>query len=719
MMPLRALPAYLINGMTVAAGIGVVHALGAQVGNPQLAQLALSGAVCASLADLPNPPHRTAYRVGAAALLGVLGASMVGLLTPHPVALGFGIAAVAFVAMMAMAWGPRAGPVAFAPILSIVFSMAAPPQPGTLLVSAAWHGAGAAAYLVWALACSALLQRRYRLLMGAEAVDAAAGLLRSRAALLSSVAGPLPDLQRQAMRGWVQAEAALAERLQQARDFAFAHAGRTPRDAALLLRTIELRDELLTSRLDIDRLGHDNASRWLLSRTADALRAIAGGLDAVASALREQRVPASGPMPAARAADDYADAPLADDDPRRRLLPSLRLRLRALGDSVDALGALLRGTAPLLPLTPVQLARFVAPEGWPLAALAAQWHGHSPVLRHAVRAALALGCAYFIARALPWASHPHWLVLSVAVVLRGNLEQTLSRRNARVGGTLLGCMVVVALAGLHSAPVLGAIFLLSVGTAHAFVLRRYWLTACAATVMALLQAHAVNPATGFAVPERVADTLLGVLLAWAFSYVLPSWERRQLPAAVHLALGAIDDYAAHALHWPVVDAVEPRLARRRAYDALQALAGTLQRSAAEPRQVQVPVAAIAALLDHGQRLMALLSVVRLILGRGGERLHPGETRQALRDTLDTLHLALDPKTLDSAAAVPTTPPGRTSQTPEDAVLADDINETFMRLPPTDPGADPMAWLRRRLRGLAEDGRQLRSAALKALSPAHD
>ena len=43
----------------------------------------------------------------------------------------------------------------------------------------------------------------------------------------------------------------------------------------------------------------------------------------------------------------------------------------------------------------------------------------------------------------------------------------------------------------------------------------------------------------------------------------------------------------------------------------------------------------------------------------------------------------------------------------------------MRLPPTDPGADPMAWLRRRLRGLAEDGRQLRSAALKALSPAHD
>jgi uncharacterized membrane protein YccC len=71
----------------------------------------------------------------------------------------------------------------------------------------------------------------------------------------------------------------------------------------------------------------------------------------------------------------------------------------------------------------------------------------SPVLRHAVRAALALGSAYYLALALPWASHPHWLVLSVAVVLRGNLEQTLSRRNARVMGTMLGCAVVLGLAG--------------------------------------------------------------------------------------------------------------------------------------------------------------------------------------------------------------------------------------------------------------------------------
>ena len=50
-----------------------------------------------------------------------------------------------------------------------------------------------------------------------------------------------------------------------------------------------------------------------------------------------------------------------------------------------------------------------------------------------------------IGLALPWGSHPYWLVLSVAVVLRGNLGDTLARRNARVLGTMLGCLVVVGL----------------------------------------------------------------------------------------------------------------------------------------------------------------------------------------------------------------------------------------------------------------------------------
>ena len=78
-------------------------------------------------------------------------------------------------------------------------------------------------------------------------------------------------------------------------------------------------------------------------------------------------------------------------------------------------------------------------------AATSHWRRDSLVLRHAIRMSLALGTAYYLALALPWGSHPYWLVLSVGVVLRGSLGDTLARRNARVGGTVLGCLVVVAL----------------------------------------------------------------------------------------------------------------------------------------------------------------------------------------------------------------------------------------------------------------------------------
>ena len=228
---------------------------------------------------------------------------------------------------------------------------------------------------------------------------------------------------------------------------------------------------------------------------------------------------------------------------------------------------------------------------------------------------LALGTAYYLALSLPWGSHPYWLVLSVAVVLRGNLGETLARRNARVLGTVLGCLVVVGLRHLPSLAFVSLVFLAALATAHAFVAQRYWLTATAASVMALLQSHLVNPEAGFAIAERVADTFLGALLAWSFSYVLPSWERRGVAEAIARVLRDLHDYASHSLRAASGDPVEERLARRRAYDSLAALAAALRRSRVEPKGVRLPAREIATLLDHGERLMAHLSMVRLTLAR--------------------------------------------------------------------------------------------------------
>ena len=700
-LPIRRLPAYALNGIEVAIGIGLIQWLFVALFGAHAAQLALSGAVCASLADVPNTGSRTWHRVSAAAVLSGLAALVVALLKPHPIGLGVSVVGVAFVSMMTMAWGLRAAAVSFAPILSLVFSMAVPHTGEPWFVLVGWNALGGAAYLAWSLVVGRALRQRYRTLALAAALRASAQLLQSRAALLEATHARGADAV--AMQAWVQGEANLAERLQTARDFVFAEADseRARRDTAILLHAIELRDLLLASRLDLDRLGNDVAGRWVLQRVALALRQTGDALAGAADALRDGKplppLAESADPPADALRDLFTDAPMAPGEARARLLPAVLGRLQGMAADVARVHGLLHGGREDLPLTREQLQRFVAPEGWPLKALGAQMSVQSPVLRHAVRAALALGCAYFIALALPWASHPHWLVLSVAVVLRGNLEQTLSRRNTRVLGTLLGCAVVLALSHLTATSALGWVFLAAVGIAHAFVAQRYWLTATAATVMALLQSHLVDPAGGFAIAERVADTLLGAALAWGFSYVLPSWERRSLPRVIDRVLTELRAYASYALGTEAGDGVEQRLARRRAYDTLSALAAAVQRSAVEPQAERVPVREVAALIDHGQRLMAHLSMVRLILLRNSPALAGEAGASALRQASGAVTACLGLS--DSA------PP-----------MADAIDpEALSMLPAQAPALDAMPWFVRRLQVLVHEAQQVRTAALAALS----
>jgi uncharacterized membrane protein YccC len=571
---------------------------------------------------------------------------------------------------------------------------------------AGWSALGGLAYIAWAMASSWGLQRRYRALGMAQALDAAAELLRARADLLRATGA---DGQGMAsMQAWVQGEAVLAERLQSARDLVFAdtQADSGRGDPAVLLRLIDLRDVLLASRLDLDRLGGDELGRNLLHAVADALDDIARGLEDAAGRRRaggDGHDTGSEPPDLAR---HLGRISLPEADPRSRLVPVLQARLREMAEQLNRIRHLLAGGAEAAALEAAQLQPFVGPEGWPWQAVAAQLTLASPVLRHALRFALALSAAYALALVLPWASHPHWLVLSVAVVLRGNLEQTLSRRNARITGTLLGCGVVVLLSGTRAAPLLPAVFLLAVGTAHASVLNRYWLTALAATVMALLQAHTVDPSGGFAVAERVADTLLGAALAWAFSFVLPAWERRLLPGTVDSVERTLAAYASHALQRDAADPVAQRLARRQAYDALAMLGAALQRSGAEPRRVRLPAREVATLLDHGQRLMAHLSLVRMALSRAEDPSLGDAARQALDQARQALSKALAPASAGLSPTATATTNAESALSAETAADPEDLSQ----LPLQAPEVDIVPWLQRRLRMLVGDAQAIRGAA---------
>lgn len=693
----RRLNAAQLNGVSVALGVAVVQALLALIFGADAALAAAGGAVCASLPDVPNPPQRVLRRVLPAALLAALVTLAVGLARVSPPAMTVLVGSVAFATLLAMAWGPRAGPLSFTGILALVFAMAweQPRTPALAADHAGWVLLGALSYALWARIAAQLLRRRYRELVLAAAMRTCVKRLRSRA---QRVAGDLPP-QEASIRLSIADDVLLADALQAARDQVFAArpspASRCQVD--LVLGLIELRDLLLASRLDLNLLGEDAASRQWREALAATLIQLADALEALAAAVGE-----GAPAPRLSAeiwrrelAARLACVAVPPEDPRHHLIDALQSRLSHMLDDVAAMAQRHAGPDRESAWTPEQLKLFVSPEGWPLAALKSHLNLQSGVMRHALRGGLALSLAYALGHALPWGSHPHWLVLSVAVVLRGNLEQTLSRRNERIIGTVIGCLLVLALSHLrHQGWLLSLVFLAAVGTAHAYVNVRYRVAATAATLMALVQPLLLLPGTPPAVAERLADTVIGALLAWAFCFVLPSWERRSLARLSAQLRGALARHAANVLRWAPTQEQQlaQRLSRQQAYAALAALAATAQRTRVEPRHVRLPEPEIEAALSHGYRMMALLGAVPQMLSRRSDRLDAAVAEPALAQTLQACV-----QTLKSEGALP---PAEPSEAPDgDAgVWPEHLGQQ-----------DLTPWLLRRLRLCRREARLLHAA----------
>ncbi|WP_408647891.1 FUSC family protein [Xenophilus arseniciresistens] len=666
-----ALSADVLNGLMVALGLLLIS------GGVHLWLGAAAGTAAATGVILSSPPDRAAPRRGKlrqmlpAPLLGVPLFFAVQMLHGMPWRLGLLLVPATFLAFLAMAWGKRGIPVAIAVMLAMVFAMATP-APHSLAEALARTGhvaLGALLYLLWATLVNLLLNARYRQLAMAEVLFSVAALMRSEARQFTArdessdvreVAAPL-------LSQMLAAQATLADQLQATRDLVL-ESPRTPsrqRLAGMLMTALEMRDHLLASELDLDSLREHPRHAGALAAMREVLLALADDVEAAADALLLLRRPDAvvdrrPQLAAIHAAQASTEAQAAPHGPSAAMLArGLASRIGHLNDEVRRLAELARGErAPDLAIVRANWQMFVSPTDWSPAPFLALWHWDAPPLRHALRAALALGTGYAIAVLMPWGSHDYWILLTIVVVLRGSLAQTLERRNERVAGTLLGSVLAVAVLSLHPGPLqMLLIMSLAQSVAHGFAVRKYVWTAIAATVLGLGQAHMLNvgAAPTFALGERIADTLIGAALAWGFCYVLPSWERKQLPALLKRTLVAQARHARHALSLGQLQALDNapelawRLARREAFDSLSALVQATQRALSEPRAVQPPLALLQRLQAHSYQLLAQLSAVKTMLVQRRDRLTLSSVEGPLQRAAQRIEAAIgDAPAVDGA-----------------------------------------------------------------------
>jgi uncharacterized membrane protein YccC len=218
----------------------------------------------------------------------------------------------------------------------------------------------------------------------------------------------------------------------------------------------------------------------------------------------------------------------------------------------------------------IDLRKFAPPLRVTLAPLAREWRWSSPIFRHALRLSLALFCGYVLIVCVPSLRHGNWILLTVAVIMRASHSATNQRRDERLFGSVLGCGVAGALLWLNNLPLLFAAQITAIGVAHAFVRVDYRLTTTAATVMALLGLHFIDPGEASPVTARLVDTIIGAAIAFLFNYLLPHYERHGAAGLARSFLRQLALYADRALRWNA-DEQDYRLARKSLIEAMSSL----------------------------------------------------------------------------------------------------------------------------------------------------
>ena len=642
--------AHIENGLSVAIGVGLTGvALGTGLGFPA-AVAAGSAALCVSISDRTDPLRQKGRIMGLAFLATVFFTALSSFARFSTPAF---IAATAFTGLWAgliSAYGRWVLSLAMSGVLAFVLAMgqnfAGPSEAGDHLMLTA---CGALGYTTYAVAVAFLFDDRSRRLLLAEAMRAFAAYLRAKAALYN------PDATgHAAFRALIDAHAALADRLQAARDSLFARrkARMQLKRIDTLIALLDAFETVLSSDADIELL-RSAPDRDLLWRLNEFVTRMADEVEQLTLALRDRH---GHPSPFSHADDvrrlrEAAEAAGAasPDSPVIQAYASTANKLILADGYLTNLAGALESATPSSDLAErlnLDLFRQDTPRG--LGLLVKQFRWRAPALRYAIRLSLAMVAGLGLTLLFNRFDHANWVLLTIALIMRANYSVTRRRRWDRITGTLVGCALAVTFINTLPAPVLLLFIVLAVGVSHAYGLVAYRITAVGASISSLLLLHFVAPLAHPQFFERIMDTLIGAGLSWAFSYLLPSWEREDLPRTVRGLLEADAGFADAALRRAQINQ-SYRLARKKAVDAVAQLSGAIRRLADEPNVNRRALAALDELLGANYLLASDLTSMPVLVKLRAHELDGDTADAAIAETRQRVVAMLRPGATEPAA----------------------------------------------------------------------
>src|SRR3984885_12391045 len=610
---------HIINGVSVGLGVVAVALVASELFGFVDSQPATLGAISASISDLPAPWREKARTLLFGFGLAMLSTIAMQLALPWPVAALLMIGIISFVGGLVTGLGRWAVAVGMQAVIPMVFILGFPRETysGEFHTEMLFAGGGVV-YIAIALLATVFPDASARRMVASETIREFSIYLRAVAGVFDS------DQDLAAAYGAViRQQSALSDQLQSARALLLerpGNIGERMRLAASIGILLDALDALIAAQCDVELIRKMPDAYPVLARIGDALRV--GSLDLWHLSLELLTTGRPTLPPDHQLALDALNRETvrleasAMSPGEREALAALTWRLvRSLNHVRRLEKSLSNDATARAAIGDVDLAAFVPKRNYGPSALAPHLSPESPVLRFAARLSLAMMAGALVAQSLGDDRHGNWVLLTIAVVMRAGYGLTRQRRDDRVIGTLIGCVLAAASVAYLPVTALVGIQGLAVAVTHSFARLNYRISSTGASVMALVTLHLVQPWVSAPILVRLADTLVGAAIAHLFNYFWPRWEFFEAPQLASRLQAQLAAFADAALRSDVSEH-DYRLARKNVIEAMAALSDSAGRMAIEPTTARKGLDEMAELLIRAYSLVAQLSAARLATRAG-------------------------------------------------------------------------------------------------------
>lgn len=203
-------------------------------------------------------------------------------------------------------------------------------------------------------------------------------------------------------------------------------------------------------------------------------------------------------------------------------------------------------------------------------------------------------------------NHTNWILVTVLLIMRPGFTLTQQRTSWRLIGTLIGCLITIGLFAITSNNfVIMTMMFIAMILGNTYIKTNFRVGSIFITVYILIGFHFLTPGFYWLVGERALDTLIASVITFIFSFLLPWWEKDQLPKYVSNTIDALYDYLhdtvayvrvlqEHPKEERLIDSTEPafiqmQFSHKKMQDAYALFADSLNRMMSEPDKRQMDI----------------------------------------------------------------------------------------------------------------------------------